>query len=419
VLQLSSDEIIEQYLSNFDSQNGKMLEIPIRVADWSLLFVYPPGKQPESAGILLLDPKTNELYVRLKCQLRNNDEDLLEVWELLSEDLEQKSKELGGDRVLRSLEASLSHTFQVSDRYKVEMVDPDHTIAKLFEEHVIGGIANGREDLPTKVDSDDLLEARKKLHVSSNVAFEAMVAFKDPKLSDEKLEAIIEKDPVLAAHLVRVANSPLFFYATRHRPVEIRSIEQAVRQLGWNATRRQILSFCLRPLFSPPHLQAVWNHSIEVAQVARTLGERCHYHDPEEALLVGLAHDIGLAVLAGLDDGFQEQYTQLQELGHSSLYAETILCGTTHAIIGADLLSDWNWPADMVEAVRRHHDLNRSSLPLASILHLAEAWVESKEAGYQLSDHAHALSIAGLSPDFLRSLEVEAAPDLMSMRFAA
>ena len=98
MLQLSSDEIIEQYLSKFDSQNGKTLELPIRVADWSLLFVYPPGKQPESAGILLLDPKTNELYVRLKCRLRNNDEDLLEVWELLSEDLEQKVKNSGRSR---------------------------------------------------------------------------------------------------------------------------------------------------------------------------------------------------------------------------------------------------------------------------------------------------------------------------------
>ena len=77
-----------------------MLEIPTRVADWSLLFIYAPGKKPESAGILLLDPQTNELHVRLKCQLRNEDEDLLEVWELLREDLQMRSKEIGGEQVL-------------------------------------------------------------------------------------------------------------------------------------------------------------------------------------------------------------------------------------------------------------------------------------------------------------------------------
>jgi HD-like signal output (HDOD) protein len=396
-----------------------MLEIPTRVADWSLLFIYAPGKKPESAGILLLDPQTNELYVRLKCQLRNEDEDLLEVWELLREDLQRRSKEIGGEQVLSYLEASLSHTLQISDRYKVEMVDPDHAISRLFEDHVIGGIVHRREDLPTKVTADDLLEARKRLNVSSNVAFEALVAFKDPNLSDGKLEAIIEKDPILAAHLIRIGNSTLAYYATRYRPVEVRTIEQAIRQLGWNATRRQVLSFCLRPLFAPPHLRGIWNHSIEVAQVAHRLAERSKYPDPEEAMLVGLAHDIGVAVLAGLGDTFQEQYTRLREQGHSSVYAETILCGTTHAAIGADLLSDWNWPADMVEAVRRHHDLNRSNLKLASILHLAEAWVETKEDQYQLSDHAHALSVAGVPPDFSRSLNLEFAPDLASLRYAA
>ena len=55
------------------------------------------------------------------------------------------------------------------------------------------------------------------------------------------------------------------------------------------------------------------------------------------------------------------------------------LSGRCHGEVGSETLTQWKFPAEIIEAVRWHHRPERSELPLSSLLYLAEFVTESQE----------------------------------------
>jgi hypothetical protein len=51
-----------------------------------------------------------------------------------------------------------------------------------------------------------------------------------------------------------------------------------------------------------------------------------------------------------------------------------LLLGRDHGEIGAGLIAGWHFPEEFIEAVRFHHQPERSSSKLASLAYLAEFW---------------------------------------------
>jgi hypothetical protein len=108
-------------------------------ADWMLVFICAPEKEPEPAGVLLLDRASNQLSVKLKptSLLAQTDESILEIWEYLTADLDSKAKAYGGAEVLAWLESKASHTFRVSDKKLLfEAADLRTALQQLYMEHV-------------------------------------------------------------------------------------------------------------------------------------------------------------------------------------------------------------------------------------------------------------------------------------------
>jgi len=109
------------------------------VADWMLVFVCAPGAEAEQepAGVLLLDPTSNQLLIKLKPSLEHTDESILEVWQDMAVDLHSKAKVYGGAEVMEWLESTASHTFRVSERKRSEAAaDLETTLQQLYIEHV-------------------------------------------------------------------------------------------------------------------------------------------------------------------------------------------------------------------------------------------------------------------------------------------
>jgi hypothetical protein len=70
-----------------------------------------------------------------------------------------------------------------------------------------------------------------------------------------------------------------------------------------------------------------------------------------------------------------DRYHRLTEQGHCPpTYAELLLFGCDHGEIGAGVLDGWAFPQDLVEAVRLHHQPERSESHLTSLVYLAEFW---------------------------------------------
>ncbi|MGC1509570.1 HDOD domain-containing protein [Ketobacter sp. MCCC 1A13808] len=114
----------------------------------------------------------------------------------------------------------------------------------------------------------------------------------------KKISQAVNTDPVVAAKLIKAANSPLF-----RGTKEFETSSQAIVRLGMQTTKQLVTSFTVKELFktSTPVLKqrmdVLWQHSIEIAALSYVLAQNVKGLDPEQGLLAGLLHDIGVVPL--------------------------------------------------------------------------------------------------------------------------
>jgi SOS-response transcriptional repressor LexA len=117
--------------------------------EYSLLVSELPGRGTSTLGVLLLDPSTDSLYVRVRRDLHSlADEEEVEVLSELGEDLELKARESGGTAVLARLEEEASLAIRVTNREAVTVRGFDRTLGELYREHVPVEVLRYRTHLP-------------------------------------------------------------------------------------------------------------------------------------------------------------------------------------------------------------------------------------------------------------------------------
>jgi diguanylate cyclase (GGDEF)-like protein len=201
---------------------------------------------------------------------------------------------------------------------------------------------------------------------------------------DVDISALVEvlgQDPVLAAKLLRTANSGMFGL-----PREVASVRQAVMVLGLRTVNLLALSFSAVAVStgsSPESFdyRGYWTQCMATALGARKIAERRLPGLKDEAFLAGMLADIGRLLLA---ERFPERYAPICErLAESSEPVEEIeqrTLGATHMQVGRALLESWHLPELVCLAVAAHHDSGslRSSAGenawrLAQVVELASA----------------------------------------------
>jgi phage repressor protein C with HTH and peptisase S24 domain len=117
--------------------------------EFALLEAALPGRGVEPIGVLLLDPQTDTLYIRLRRDWGSvaSEEDA-EVLGELEDDLQMKAREGGGAAVLEYLEEALSQAIRVSEREAVSVRDFDKKLGELYREHVPAQVLRFRTHLP-------------------------------------------------------------------------------------------------------------------------------------------------------------------------------------------------------------------------------------------------------------------------------
>ncbi|PYT14798.1 MAG: hypothetical protein DMG59_16060 [Acidobacteria bacterium] len=113
-----------------------MPAVPTQTAHYSLLTVEMPGHQPLNAGVLLEDPLTHRLWVRLRRDWDQIAPVEAEVLSVLEGDLSAKAEEMGADTLLKHLEDTLSNTIRISDRREVMVESCERALARLYRQHV-------------------------------------------------------------------------------------------------------------------------------------------------------------------------------------------------------------------------------------------------------------------------------------------
>jgi HD-like signal output (HDOD) protein len=141
----------------------------------------------------------------------------------------------------------------------------------------------------------ELREDRLVVPSLPEVALRIKKAVESETANISKIARIVSADPAITAKLIKAANSPLY-----RGNVTIDNCQAAIVRLGMNATKQLVISFTLHDLFRLSHpelkrrVQETWRHSTEVGAISLVLAKLTGHLEPEQALLAGLLHDIGV-----------------------------------------------------------------------------------------------------------------------------
>ncbi|MGD2110346.1 MAG: HDOD domain-containing protein [Phycisphaerae bacterium] len=176
-----------------------------------------------------------------------------------------------------------------------------------------------------------------------------------PKLADRdvdlgKIAAELGEDQVIAAAVLRMANSPLYRGLNK-----ITALRPAVARLGTRALRTLLMHESLRAAMfygkgaSRELAVYIWRQSLAGAYVMRSLS-RFTRTDPENAFLVGLLHDIGNVIVLRIAS--EEQPRMHYEIDFDTF---NYLCYECHQEFGELVADAWSLPDDLKAIITDHH----------------------------------------------------------------
>lgn len=185
-------------------------------------------------------------------------------------------------------------------------------------------------------------------------------------VSYDEVVSVIQQDPMLAAAVLKVAQSPV--YGGR-RPAP--SLKDALQRMGLARLREIVWQVTLGTrLFKSGALasftEQLQAHNLFVAHCARLVAERARIPS-EEAFLCGLLHDVGFsAIVSALADSSAPPpplATLLEAMD------------TIHEQAGSHVATLWKLSPEVVSVIQHHHRFNAHApgiSPLTGVICVAE-----------------------------------------------
>ncbi len=211
----------------------------------------------------------------------------------------------------------------------------------------------------------DLLERLKsadQLPTAPGVALRIVELNRQDDVDIDELSKLLGQDPVLAARVIRTANSGMF-----GMPREVTSLRQAILVLGLRTVNLLALSFSVISvssgragrLFSYPRF---WTHTACMTKGMRLIAQRLKPALADEAFLAGLLARFGQLVLAECAaEDYNHVLEQVEATGVPLSEAEFERLGTTHMRFGGELLDSWGLPRDVCLAISQSEELEELS----------------------------------------------------------
>jgi HD-like signal output (HDOD) protein len=239
---------------------------------------------------------------------------------------------------------------------------------------------------------------------------------KSTKSSAKDLAKVFERDPTLAANILKIANSSYYGFTGK-----ISTITHAIVCLGLDTVKSIALTSSTQEMLNneiPAYdleKGMLWQRSISCATCAKIIAQRIGYQDCEEAYVAGLLLDIGKIILSSFaEDQFKQIIEKTKDNKTPFNTAEQEILGFDHPKIGGRVIKKWNLPSILIEAVQYHHqpDKAETNKTLTYIVHLADAITDMLGIGlgndsltYVFEENT--LDILGLSKEDMESIMSE------------
>ena len=251
----------------------------------------------------------------------------------------------------------------------------------------------------------------------ANTAHRILATLCDASLDARQIAEVIQREPALAARVLKVANSA--FYASSRN---VGTLDRALMLLGLDAVRGIAAAACLdrsvarRSQGAPIDPQALALHSVASAFAAESLAKQCGRAIPTEAFMAALLHDFGVPVQERVDTAgvlkLLEALSRDPEAQVGVLEAQ--LVQVTHGRCAEVVFENWRLPQAIVAAAKHHDDPATAPEPardLATLVHLGVQLALEAQFTHPLEPRVLRISrepllrAMGLSEEFATSVQ--------------
>lgn len=204
--------------------------------------------------------------------------------------------------------------------------------------------------LVKKIDAGEV-----ELPLLPQVASQVMALAADASADAAKLSALIHQDQALAAHVLRIANSPAYMPRS---PVV--SLQHAVAMLGINLLSEIAFTASLKNgAFQVPghddHVKLLWRHSLASGAFGKEVA-RMRRVNVETAYLCGLLHGIGKPVVLRTVANLAKEL----KLPTDNPMMQQLIDGY-HTRVGTLIADKWGLPKQVAEAIAYHQEYDQAT----------------------------------------------------------
>jgi putative nucleotidyltransferase with HDIG domain len=194
-----------------------------------------------------------------------------------------------------------------------------------------------------------------ELPLLPQAASQVMALASDPSADAAKLSALIHQDQALAAHVLRIANSPAYMPRS---PVV--SLQHAVAMLGITLLSEIAFTASLKTgAFKVPgyeeDVKQLWRHSLASGAFAKEVA-RMRRVNVESAYLCGLLHAIGKPVILRTATTLATQ----QRIALEKPVLSGWIAGY-HTEVGALIANKWGLPKQVAVAIQYYGDYDHAT----------------------------------------------------------
>jgi diguanylate cyclase (GGDEF)-like protein len=241
------------------------------------------------------------------------------------------------------------------------------------------------------------------------IALEVIELVQQKNVDIRQIADTIKMDPALSSKILKTVNSS--FYGQAY---SISTISHALVVLGLNSVKTLALGFSLVNNLTEQggegfdHM-AFWKRSIFTATASKALAQRAGVVQQEEAFLGGLLQDLGMLTMnQTLGNEYNILIAKTHNVHEKLRAMEQEVLDLPHPEVGARLAESWSLPKLLSDAIRYHHDPDRSPLELRPLVRcvalgnvVADIFVEAEpESGPALEAYqARAREWCNIAPE--------------------
>jgi len=186
------------------------------------------------------------------------------------------------------------------------------------------------------------------------VTLQRLLADPNHEISDIARE--ISVDPSMTADLLKLVNSAQFML-----PKRVDNIVEAVKLVGTKGVRNLLYSYGTQKVLGEKYseMRSMWTHAYRAAFYAYILAKSFKRKKEllDDVYVGGILHDLGQIVIASLHPDLLERITKVvKDKGVPARMLENFSVGLNHAEVGALIAKKWNFPEQLVTAIRFHHE---------------------------------------------------------------